>query len=265
MAKDESASQPSLFFQSHNEKGAETILLIHGACGSSHEWDEIIPLLTDKDYHVLAPDLPMHGESLSVKPFNLDTTTKAVLNIISTHAHNNTVHLVGLSLGAHIGACIAEHASPGQISSAILSGYNAFQPPKMLIPFIVTPIFLLHHTIQLFTQYQTEMEHLKTGQSSYGLISEVGRILCDPRPLGPIPVRTLVVAAQGNSLLQSDSMNATRKLYAAVDGGKEGGSRLVLNRGILHAWHVFDPVLFAFTVVQWIKGEELGKGFEDFE
>jgi len=61
MASDESASQPSLFFQSHNERGAETILLIHGACGSSHEWNEVILHLTVKDYHVLVPDLPMHG------------------------------------------------------------------------------------------------------------------------------------------------------------------------------------------------------------
>lgn len=167
-----------------------------------------------------------------MKPFNLDTTAEAILNIISTHAHNNTVHHVDLILGAHIGACIAEHASPGQISSAILSGYNAFQPPKMLIPFIVAPIFLPH---------QTEFEHLKTGQSSYALISEVGRMLCDPRPLGPIPVRTLVIAAQGNSFLQKNNLNATRKLFASVAGGKEGGSRLVLHRGILHAWHLFEP------------------------
>lgn len=202
MASDESASQPSLFFQSHNERGSETFLLIHGACGSSHEWNEVVLKLTVKDYHVLVPDLPMHGQSLSVKPFNLDTTAEAILNIISTQAHNNTVHLVGLSLGAHIGACIAEGASPGQISSAILSGYNAFQPPKMLVPFIVAPILLLQHIIQLLTQYQTEFEHLKTGQSSYALICEVGRILCDLRPLGPITVRTLLIAAPGNSFLQ---------------------------------------------------------------
>ncbi|KAJ5599142.1 hypothetical protein N7450_000209 [Penicillium hetheringtonii] len=202
MASDESASQPSLFFQSHNESGSETFLLIHGACGSSHEWNEVVLKLTVKDYHVLVPDLPMHGQSLSVKPFNLDTTAEAILNIISTQAHNNTVHLVGLSLGAHIGACIAEGASPGQISSAILSGYNAFQPPKMLVPFIVAPILLLQHIIQLLTQYQTEFEHLKTGQSSYALICEVGRILCDLRPLGPITVRTLLIAAPGNSFLQ---------------------------------------------------------------
>jgi pimeloyl-ACP methyl ester carboxylesterase len=263
--KEERPVQPSLFFQSHNEKGAETILLIHGACGSSKEWDKVIPHLTDQNYHVLAPDLPMHGQSVSIKPFNLNTATSAILHIISAHAKNGTVHLVGLSLGAHIGACIAERAVPGQISSAILSGYNTLSPPKMLMPLIMPSIFMLHHTVQMLTEFPTEMRHLRTGQSSYGLIYEVIRTLCEPRPLGKIPVRTLVVAAQKDSLLQKDSLDSAKKLFAAVDGGKEGGSRVVLHRGILHAWHMFEPVLFGEMVVQWVGGKDVSSDFEDIE
>lgn len=262
---DERPSQPSLFVKSHNESGTETILLIHGACGSNKEWDEVIPHLTDKNYHVLAPDLPLHGQSVSIKPFTLNTAATAILDIISTKAHNGTAHLVGLSLGAHIGACVAELAKPGQISSAILSGYNAFQPPKMIIPLIVPPIFMLHHTVQMLTQFKTEIQHLQTGESSFGLIYEVGRTLCDPRPLGAIPVRTLVVAAQKDSLLQKDNLNSAKKLFAAVTGDKESGSRVVLHRGIVHAWHMFEPVLFGDMVVQWVADEKLSDSFIDIE
>lgn len=264
-ASSEPASQPTLFFQSHNEKGTETILLIHGACGSSKEWDDVIPHLAFKNYHVLAPDLPMHGQSVSIKPFNLDTATAAILLIISKHAHNGTAHLVGLSLGAHIGAYVAERAAPGQISSAILSGYNSFQPPKTLIPFIMTLVFFLHHAVQMVTQFQIEIRHLQTGESSFGLIYEVGRMLCDPRPLGAIPVRTLVIAAQGHSLMQKDNIAATKRLFAAVAGGKESGSRVVLHRGILHSWHMLNPKLFGDMVVQWIGKEDLNSEFEDIE
>lgn len=117
----------------------------------------------------------------------------------------------------------------------------------------------------MLTEFPTEMRHLRTGQSSYGLIYEVIRTLCEPRPLGKIPVRTLVVAAQKDSLLQKDSLDSAKKLFAAVDGGREGGSRVVLHRGILHAWHMFEPVLFGEMVVQWVGGKDVSSDFEDIE
>lgn len=54
-------------------------------------------------------------------------------------------------------------------------------------------------------------------------------------------------------------------MFAAVAGGKEGGSRLVLHRGILHAWHLFDSTRFAGTIVNWAEGKDLSSGFEDSE
>jgi hypothetical protein len=134
-----------------------------------------------------------------------------------------------------------------------------------MLPFIITPIFFLHHTIQLVTQFQTEIRHLQTGESSFGLIYEVGRVLCDPRELGEIPARTLVIAAQKDSLLQSDTIRGAKRLFAAVARGRESGSRVVMHRGILHAWHVFDPALFGNMVVKWVGEEPLDSEFKDIE
>ena len=43
-------------------EGKPVLLLIHGMAGSSNAWREIIPRLEQR-YHVIAPDLPGHGDS----------------------------------------------------------------------------------------------------------------------------------------------------------------------------------------------------------
>ncbi len=42
----------------------ETILLIHGTAASVHSWRDVMPLLADQ-YHVVALDLPGHGQTQS--------------------------------------------------------------------------------------------------------------------------------------------------------------------------------------------------------
>ena len=53
-------------------EGKPTLLLIHGMAGSSGTWREMIPRL-ESSYHILAPDLPGHGESsLDFDDYSLD-------------------------------------------------------------------------------------------------------------------------------------------------------------------------------------------------
>lgn len=50
----------SISYIDHGE--GQPILLVHGFCGSSRYWEEVIPELA-KEYRVIAPDLPGHGIS----------------------------------------------------------------------------------------------------------------------------------------------------------------------------------------------------------
>ncbi|KAJ5569523.1 uncharacterized protein N7459_008953 [Penicillium hispanicum] len=258
-------SSPTLFYQSHNPTGNTTILLIHGACGSSAEWEQVVPRLTDQDFHLLIPDLPAHGQSLAVRPFTVEYAAQLILDLITKHARNCAAHVVGLSLGAHIAACIAARAEPGQLLSVIAAGYNVFLPRPWAVPLITLPAYTLHHTVTLLSNPSTEMAIWKRGEASYALVEEVMRTLFNPRVLEDIHVRTLAIAATKSSLLPKDKVESSKRILEAVVGGKENGSRAVQHRGVRHPWHVEEPALFAEMVLAWVKKEDLDSRFEDID
>lgn len=253
------APQSELFFQSHNP-GHETILLIHGACGSSNEWQDIITPLTQAGYHLLIPDLPAHGQSTGVGPFTVEGAGEHLLTLIANHAQHGAAHVVGMSLGAHIAGYMAARAAPGQIQSLIASGYSTFRPPQLLVSVLTPPVYALHHTIQLLTKPGVEIREWTRGEGSYALIAEVARTLCCPRALGEISARTLVVAATKPPTVIADRVQSAREFFGAVVGG---GSRVVQHRGVRHPWHVDEPGQFAEMVVRWVQGQDLGEEFED--
>ncbi|KAJ5732138.1 hypothetical protein N7493_003619 [Penicillium malachiteum] len=257
---------PELFYQVHNPTGKETILLIHGACGSSIGWREVIPALIEKDYHILAPDLPSHGNSLSIQPFTVEYSAKLIINLIIKYAKNSRAHVVGLSLGAHITACIAEQAAPGTIQSIIAAGYNNIPRSRYLIPLIAPTSYVLHHLVSFAQGPSKEVAQVLNGEASYGLIAEVARVIFQPRALGEIPVKSLVICAGSkDNWITRDNSESSKKLFEMVVGGKEGGSRVVVHDGIKHAWHVLSPELFSQTVLNWVRGEPLDSGFQDIE
>lgn len=256
---------PELFYQSHNPEGNETILLIHGACGSGVEFEESIIPIKRAGYHLLIPDLPAHGQSITIAPFTVEYASSLLLDLITKHAHNGAAHVVGMSLGAHIAAYMGARAGPAQILSLAACGYNAFRPPKLLVPLLVPSVYALHHSVQLVTKFRSEVQQWNAGESSYALVAEVIRTIFDPRPLRAIPVRTLVVVAAKPPYLTMDSAESARRLFGVVVGGREGGSRVAQHRGVRHPWHVEEPVLFAEMVVQWVRREQLGEEFEEIE
>ncbi|KAJ6014091.1 hypothetical protein N7540_008682 [Penicillium herquei] len=257
---------PELFYQVHNPAGKETILLIHGACGSSIGWREVIPALVEKDYHILAPDLPYHGNSVSIQPFTVEYSAKLVINLINKYGKNSRAHVVGLSLGAHVTACIAEQAAPGTILSIIAAGYNTIPRSRYVIPLLVPTTFALHHLINFVQGPSNEVTQVLNGEASYGLIAEVTRVIFQPRVLGEIPVKSLVICAGSkDNWITRDKPESSKKLFEMVVGGKEGGSRVVVHYGIKHAWHIQAPDLFSETILNWVEGEPLDSGFEDIE
>ena len=82
-------------------EGRPTILLIHGMAGSSHTWREMVPRLA-QHYHVIAPDLPGHGESsLEFDDYSLGAMASALRDLlVVTGVKRCTV--VGQSLGGGV-------------------------------------------------------------------------------------------------------------------------------------------------------------------
>ncbi|KAJ5993868.1 hypothetical protein N7451_009592 [Penicillium sp. IBT 35674x] len=257
-------STPELFYKSLNLNGSETILLIHGACGSHKEWNNVASDLVLKDYHVLLPDLPAHGNSSKSKPFSISYAADLIITLIATQARQSRAHIVGLSLGAHIAACIAEHAKPGTILSVIASGYNTIPQPRFITPLIIPPIYVLHHLLNFMASPRGELAQLKNGDTGYGLMAAVVRAISEPRNIGEIRVRLLAVcAASPGSYLARDKTECSKMLLGCVAG--VDGSRAVLHRGVRHAWHIEEPALFAEMILAWVREEELDDAFEDIK
>ncbi|KAJ5923910.1 hypothetical protein N7466_008097 [Penicillium verhagenii] len=255
---------PELFYESQNTTGKESILFIHGACGSSQEWANVTPDLVLKGYHVLLPDLPAHGRSITIHPFTVEYAADRVIALIATQAKNGRAHVVGLSLGAHIAACVAERAKPGQIVSVIASGYNTIPRSRLFTSLIIPPIYMLHHLVNLAASPRVELAQWKNGDAGYGLMTAVVKAIFEPRVVGDIRARVLVVcAASPKTWLSRDRVESSRALFACVVGEEGGGSRVVLHRSVRHAWHMEEPDLFAEMVLAWVRGEKLDVAFED--
>lgn len=258
-----SETPQTLSYTMHNNSGAETIVLIHGGFSSSKEWEKVLPALSEK-YHILIPDLPGHGASSHV-PFSVELSAKLILDLISALAHNGRAHVIGFSLGAHVAACVAELAAPGQVSSLFATGYNSFAPPKFVIPILTAFVYALSHFLIGLTDPRAQWDAWVSGTCSFALAGAVVRSLCDGRELGKIPVRSLIIAATGGVLLPKDKVGSARELFGVVVDGLYGGSRVVQNRGVNHPWHVSSSKLFSETALAWIEERELSISFEDIE
>lgn len=257
---------PELFYDEHNSEleDTETILFVHGACGSNEEWEHVIPEIVLRRYHVLLPDLPAHGKSLSIQPFTIEYATTLLLNLIEAHAKNGRAHIIGLSLGAHIAGNIAACAQPGQILSIIASGYNTI-PLSRCITRVVTPVsYALHIIISFFYHPRKVLAQLRNGEYSYALFVEVARAIFRPRTLKKMRVRALVVCAASQKVrLARDSVKCAGEFFEKIVAGEKNGSRLVINYGIQHAWHIDEPRLFAEMVLAWVAEDKLPSSFVD--
>lgn len=250
-----------LYFNSYNPHCTETILLIHGACGSNKEWDDVYPFLTVKGFHILAPDLPAHGKSVKAKPFTVESAAEMLLDLIAKHAHGGYAHVVGLSIGAHIAASMGEKAVDGQILSIVACGYNK-HPFRLPTRLLTLPIYLMYHGTLLARQFSEQVALLKNGEGSYKLMAEVIRAILKPRLLGKIHSPTLVVAASCDSWIYGDKIESSKDLLRAVIDSKQNDSRLVVRHDTIHSWHVVEPEEFAKMVYSWIRGEGLQAEFE---
>lgn len=123
----------------YKEEGqGETLILIHGFCGSSDYWNNIIPKLSES-YRVIAIDLPGHGESkghdsvqeidqyaLNIKDFLEELKIEKLTMfghslggyITLAFAESYSQYLNGFSLIHSTGFPDSEEAKEGRIASA---------------------------------------------------------------------------------------------------------------------------------------------------
>ncbi|MEH7415386.1 alpha/beta hydrolase [Neobacillus drentensis] len=90
-----------------DEGEGKPIVLLHGFCGSSEYWSEVIPGLS-KNYRIIAPDLPGHGGSTtSLKNYSISDIAD-IMNEFLGELDVEKVTMFGHSLGGYITLAFAE-------------------------------------------------------------------------------------------------------------------------------------------------------------
>lgn len=96
-----------------------TVLFLHGGNVAGWMWTDQVAALPD--HHCLVPDLPGFGRSVDLDWTTLADVADQLAALIHERAHGGAAHVVGLSLGAVLGAVLtARH--PDLVHSALLTG-----------------------------------------------------------------------------------------------------------------------------------------------
>ncbi len=103
-------------------KAASTILFLHGSPLSGRMWQPQLDTL--EEFHCLAPDLPEHGLSAEIRPFDMRTTVQRLVELIHANSPTGKAHVVGLSFGGVVAQSLLTQA-PEVVDHVILSGTAA--------------------------------------------------------------------------------------------------------------------------------------------
>jgi pimeloyl-ACP methyl ester carboxylesterase len=95
-------------YQEFGERGAPTMLLIHGYTASTYVWQTVAPMFADNGFHVIAVDLI--GFGFSSKPAWFDYTIASQARVISRFMNRlgiGRATLVGSSYGGAVASTLA--------------------------------------------------------------------------------------------------------------------------------------------------------------
>jgi pimeloyl-ACP methyl ester carboxylesterase len=122
----------------YENAGRPLALLLHGFPDLAYGWRDLIPILADAGYHVVAPDQRGYGRTTGwvnsydtpLEPFGILSMTRDALALVSALGYQRTAMLVGHDIGSPIAAYCAL-ARPDVFPSVVL----------MSAPFPGVPVF----------------------------------------------------------------------------------------------------------------------------
>lgn len=246
-----------LYTYESGSPASPAIVFLHGGGLSSRMWQPIIERLPE--FYCLAPDLPEHGRSASLTPFDLDDAARRVAEIIRLHVPGRKAHLVGLSLGGAVVLNIAR-LDPAAAGRMMVTG-TAARLGKFLGQLSLSSLWMLRYykpetlAKQSAKQwgipeaylplFQEDLVHATSADFNRTLIENLMRQElpeCLPAPL-------LVTVGGKETIPAKQAARKLTRLYPEATG------RMVPETG--HVWALQNPDLFAATIKAWVSENPL--------
>ncbi|MFC7290951.1 alpha/beta fold hydrolase [Hirschia litorea] len=237
------------------------IVFLHGGGFSGWMWESIIGHLPE--YYCVAITLPGHGLSNASKWISLEDTARQVGEIIEKELSNMDVHLVGLSLGGHVGLHVmAQH--PHLTTSAILSCIIHDPLPRPKLYKALTNAMLPLSNIRLIQKFVAHRFGM-AGEKMRRYLQEFKRVDKDslkrsslevaanpiPENLSNVSARILVVAGAKERSITRNALASYKSVFAHT--------RTALIPDYGYGWSGRRPKLFANAIRAQIKNSALPK------
>jgi pimeloyl-ACP methyl ester carboxylesterase len=251
-----------LFVRESGSPGAPVIVFLHGAERSGESWRPVVDRM--QHYRCLVPDLPHHGESVQVEPFDMAQAASAVAKLIRSRAGTSRVHLVGHSLGAQVGvqllATEPELVDRAVLCGAVINTMPGVRPIRLLAGAIAGVIRSIR--ISLSAQQNAQLAEVSPARANHFkpkvlLLSgtQIAQIVTasvgftPPEGLGSSQSPTLFLAgAREWPVVRQSGAVLGQRMPNGFDG---------VVRGMNHDWPLEHPGLFVRTVDRWISGAPL--------
>lgn len=270
----------TLHFEAANPLASRTLLLLHGAFSSHHEWDLVNKMPSLSQYHLLIPDLPGHGRSTSQAiSFDIVETAALLADLITKHAKNGKADIVGLSLGGYVAIFLAQKYPNiiGQDGLFVTGCGRPWPAPGSWMTWASgLVLFLSVWSLTHMSKTSFEWIYEKFGLRVEDELFEDMKATANYR-LGQAVAENLSENAQTDRnwkvISERTSARACVVTGALDDGEKDASirgeqlrkgnpnSKAVKVEGKRHAWNLQDPELFASGVKAWIEHESLPEEF----
>lgn len=251
---------PSLYVNETGTPTAPSIIFIHGIGVAGWMWKQQIASFPD--FHCLTVDLPGHGKSNQVPWRSLADTAIQIAQIIQTRATGGRAHVVGLSLGGHIGLALLEHHA-NVLDHVVISGVTDepmpnqiwLKPQNWLMSFLLKQRWFMNSLAKSMGLPSDMKADLAEGlrdlstQAYRDIWKEAVNFRVPPTIFRQVHTRTLIVAGGSETDIIKRTVSSIPRLMPNAEGR--------FAPAVGHGWNMQDPDLFSAMVRAWITDAPL--------
>lgn len=229
------------------------IVLLHGALGSSIEWNPVISCLPD-GLDIRALNFPGHAETPGAENLSLDSLKSFLENYLVENFPNRKVVICGHSLGGYLGICLASAGNPA-IAGVITIGTKFHWNPEIASR---ENSYLNFQKLQeKVPSYAGSLEKLHGSSNIEKLLQQIQFLLTElgeSNPLAPENLTSVMVPCR--IMLGDKDQMVTREETLSVTNAIQNAGLSILP-DTKHPMAKVNPRRLAFEITDFIQANNL--------